>query len=74
MKIPVFRKIRRENKIWAATNIYEAGLSDCHIQLLEQFQVKANLVVPILLESKGTQAVELWGLFIAHQCSAPRQG
>ncbi|MHC5743703.1 MAG: PAS domain S-box protein [Nostoc sp.] len=63
----------RRGKIWAATSIYEAGLSDCHIQLLEQFQVKANLVVPILLESKGTQAVELWGLFIAHQCSAPRQ-
>ncbi|MBE9104305.1 PAS domain-containing protein, partial [Nostoc cf. edaphicum LEGE 07299] len=63
----------RQGKIWAATNIYEAGLSDCHIQLLEQFQVKANLVVPILLESKGTQAVELWGLFIAHQCSGPRQ-
>ncbi|MGV0102433.1 PAS domain S-box protein [Nostoc sp. DSM 114160] len=63
----------RRGKIWAATNIYEASLSDCHIQLLEQFQVKANLVVPILLESKETQAVELWGLFIAHQCSAPRQ-
>ncbi|MEH2332662.1 PAS domain S-box protein [Nostoc sp.] len=63
----------RRGKIWAATNIYEAGLSDCHIQLLQQFQVKANLVVPILLESKGTQAVELWGLFITHQCSAPRQ-
>ncbi|MFN6480396.1 PAS domain S-box protein [Nostoc sp. DedQUE07] len=63
----------RRGKIWAATNIYEAGLSDCHIQLLEQFQVKANLVVPILFESKETQTVELWGLFIAHQCSAPRQ-
>lgn len=63
----------RQGKIWAATNIYEAGLSDSHIQLLEQFQVKANLVVPILLENKETQAVELWGLFIVHQCSAPRQ-
>ncbi|MEH2171009.1 MAG: PAS domain-containing protein [Nostoc sp.] len=62
----------RQGKIWAATNIYEAGLSDSHIQLLEQFQVKANLVVPILLENKGTQALE-WGLFIVHQCSAPRQ-
>ncbi|MEH2183336.1 PAS domain S-box protein [Nostoc sp.] len=62
-----------QGKIWAATNIYEAGLSDSHIQLLEQFQVKANLVVPILLENKGTQALELWGLFIVHQCSAPRQ-
>ncbi|MEH2224568.1 PAS domain S-box protein [Nostoc sp.] len=63
----------RRGKIWAATNIYEAGLSDCHIQLLEQFQVKANLVVPILLENKESPAIELWGLFIAHQCSAPRQ-
>lgn len=63
----------RQGKIWAVTNIYEAGLSDSHIQLLEQFQVKANLVVPILLENKGTQALELWGLFIVHQCSAPRQ-
>ncbi|MHC0066234.1 PAS domain S-box protein [Nostoc sp. UIC 10890] len=63
----------RQGKIWAATNIYEAGLSDCCIQLLEQFQVKANLVIPILLESQKTPTVELWGLFIVHQCSAPRQ-
>ncbi|MBC1220595.1 PAS domain S-box protein, partial [Nostoc sp. UCD120] len=34
----------------AIANIYEAGLTDCHIRLLEQFEVKANLVVPILLE------------------------
>ncbi|MCC5598726.1 PAS domain S-box protein [Nostoc favosum] len=61
-----------QGKIWAATNIYEAGLSDRHIQLLEQFQIKANLVVPILLDNQGTSAVE-WGLFIVHQCSAPRQ-
>ncbi|WP_375515636.1 GAF domain-containing protein [uncultured Nostoc sp.] len=50
-----------QGKIWASTNIYEAGLSDRHIQVLEQFQVKANLVVPILLENQGTQAV-VWGL------------
>ncbi|AUB42733.1 DNA-binding response regulator, NarL/FixJ family, containings REC and HTH domains [Nostoc flagelliforme CCNUN1] len=61
-----------QGKIWAATNIYEAGLSDRHIQFLEQFQVKANLVVPILLENQETPAV-VWGLFIVHQCSAPRQ-
>ncbi|WP_228057991.1 PAS domain-containing protein [Nostoc sp. LEGE 12447] len=43
------------------------------MQLLEQFQVKANLIVPILVENIATSAVELWGLFIVHQCSAPRQ-
>ncbi|WP_392480799.1 PAS domain-containing protein [Nostoc sp. C110] len=63
----------RRGKIWTTTNIYEAGLSECHLQLLEQFQVKANLVVPILVENIATSAVELWGLFIVHQCSAPRQ-
>ncbi|WP_414569545.1 PAS domain S-box protein [Nostoc sp. CCY 9925] len=67
------REEYRQGKIWRSTNIYEAGLSDCHIQLLEQFQVKANLVVPIVLESQGTPDLELWGLFIVHQCSAPRQ-
>ena len=54
----------------AIANIYEAGLSDCYIRLLEQFEVKANLVVPILLEvgfqNPGSQ---VWGLLIAHQCS-----
>jgi PAS domain S-box-containing protein len=54
----------------AIANIYEAGLTDCHIRLLEGFQVKANLVVPILLEV-GSQdpGSDLWGLLIAHQCS-----
>jgi PAS domain S-box-containing protein len=57
----------------AIANIYEAGLTDCHINLLEQFQVKANLVVPILLEmGEGDSNSRLWGLLVAHQCSATR--
>jgi PAS domain S-box-containing protein len=57
----------RQGKTRAINNIYEAGLTDCHVKLLEQFEVKANLVVPILVRNR------LWGLLIAHQCSAPRQ-
>ncbi|ACC84291.1 PAS domain-containing sensor histidine kinase [Nostoc punctiforme] len=58
----------------AIANIYEAGLTDCHIRLLEQFEVKANLVVPILLEvSSQTPGSHLWGLLIAHQCSGFRE-
>ncbi|MBW4540620.1 MAG: response regulator [Myxacorys chilensis ATA2-1-KO14] len=38
----------------------------CLIEFVQQFQVKAKLVVPILIKS------ELWGLLIAHQCGAPR--
>jgi light-regulated signal transduction histidine kinase (bacteriophytochrome) len=48
-------------------NIYNAGLSDCHIDILAQFQVKANLVVPLL------QGTNLWGLLCIHQCDGPRQ-
>ncbi|WP_414512115.1 PAS domain S-box protein [Nostoc sp. PCC 9305] len=58
----------------AIANIYEAGLTDCHIRLLEQFEVKANLVVPILLEvSSQNPGSHIWGLLIAHQCSSFRE-
>jgi PAS domain S-box-containing protein len=59
----------RKGKIFVANDIYNENLTECHIHLLERFQVRANLVVPILLN--GTNA--LWGLLIVHQCSAPRQ-
>jgi methyl-accepting chemotaxis protein PixJ len=56
----------REGRVRAIDNIYEANLGECHIGLLERFGVKANLVAPIIKDS------QLFGLFIAHQCSAPR--
>ncbi|WP_242062985.1 histidine kinase dimerization/phosphoacceptor domain -containing protein [Nostoc sp. FACHB-145] len=53
----------------AIPNIYEAGLTPCHIKLLERFDVKANLIVPILLEvGEDNPSSRLWGLLIAHQC------
>ena len=37
---------------------------------MEDFQVKANVVVPILLSpSPSKENSSLWGLLIAHQCS-----
>ncbi|WP_096595425.1 PAS domain S-box protein [Calothrix sp. NIES-2098] len=58
----------------AIANIYEAGLTQCHINLLEQFEVKANLVVPILLQvSEENPSSGLWGLLVAHQCSHTRE-
>ncbi|MEH2178542.1 GAF domain-containing protein [Nostoc sp.] len=56
----------QSGRIVATNNIYEAGLADCHINLLESFAVKANLVAPILKDE------QLFGLLIAHQCSRPR--
>jgi len=57
----------KKGRVQALTNIYEAGLTQCHIAQLEAFAVKANLVAPILLNNN------LYGLLIAHQCSNPRQ-
>jgi PAS domain S-box-containing protein len=70
----------RQGKILATQDIQTANFSHCHIQLLERFQVKANLVVPILLPeanqhsdvNAGGSSSLLWGLLIVHQCSASR--
>ncbi|NEP50908.1 MAG: GAF domain-containing protein, partial [Moorea sp. SIO3C2] len=56
-----------EGRVQAVADVYNGGLSDCHIELLAQFQVRANLVVPLL------QGLQLWGLLCIHQCSKPRQ-
>jgi methyl-accepting chemotaxis protein PixJ len=53
-------------RVQATANIYEAGLSDCYLGQLEPFEVKANLVAPILAYNR------LHGLLVTHQCSAPR--
>ncbi len=54
----------------AIDSIYESGLSECHIKLLEEFQVQANAIVPILLSpAPSKENSSLWGLLIAHQCS-----
>jgi methyl-accepting chemotaxis protein PixJ len=57
----------QQGHITAFADIYKSGLSDCHIQMLEQLQVRANLVVPITIDDR------LFGLLIGHQCQAPRQ-
>lgn len=64
----------RQGETMAIDNVYEAGFSECHLSLLEEFQVKANAIVPILVAPSTSEAVSssLWGLLIAHQCSQPR--
>lgn len=55
-----------QGKIQAVADIYQANLSKCHINILEQFQVRADLVVPL---QKGDY---LWGFLCIHQCTTPR--
>ncbi|RUT06199.1 hypothetical protein DSM106972_034050 [Dulcicalothrix desertica PCC 7102] len=56
----------KQGFVAAKSDIYTANIDFCHLELLANFQVRANLVVPIL------QADNLWGLLIAHHCTAPR--
>ena len=55
-----------QGRVGAIADIETADIQLCHKQLLQQFGVKANLVVPILMREN------CWGLLIAHQCSSPR--
>ncbi|WP_341524701.1 GAF domain-containing protein [Nostoc sp. UHCC 0302] len=56
----------QQGRMQAVADIYEAGLSDCHIEILSKFQVRANLIVPLLRKK------DLWGLLCIHQCSEAR--
>jgi PAS domain S-box-containing protein len=56
----------RQGRVMAKSDIYDGNLTPCHVEFLAQFQVRANLVVPILRDD------QLWGLLIAHHCAAVR--
>ena len=54
-------------RVQATADTFNANLSECHLQQLAPLKVRANLVVPVLVEKK------LLALLIAHQCGEPRQ-
>lgn len=80
-----------QGRVVAIPNVRDpaAGLADCLVEFVEQFGIRAKLIVPILQSPRlasspglaagsslgqGTDAPpSLWGLLIAHQCNAPRQ-
>ncbi len=47
-------------------DIYQAGFTPCYIELLERFQARAYLIVPIFCGS------QIWGLLASYQNSMPR--
>jgi len=59
------RYAKGENHI--VNDIYQIGLTPCHIEILEQFEAKAYIIVPVFLGEK------LWGLLAAYQNSATRE-
>ena len=56
----------RQGRISAISDIYQHDFQECYVKILEQFQVRANIVAPLV------KAGELWGLLCIHQCDKPR--
>ncbi|TFI54236.1 GAF domain-containing protein [Mastigocladus laminosus UU774] len=48
-------------------DVYKAGLSQCHVDILEQFEAKAYMIAPVFSGEK------LWGLLAAYQNSGVRK-
>ncbi|MDX1976080.1 MAG: GAF domain-containing protein, partial [Pseudanabaenaceae cyanobacterium bins.68] len=57
----------RDGHVSRITDVEALPLDPCYRAILQRFQVRANLVVPLL------QQQQLWGLLCVHQCAAPRQ-
>ena len=75
-----YRELYAAGRVIAITDIRspDQGLAECLVEFMDEWMVKAKLVVPILQNLKsnseeGEVSNQLWGLLIAHQCQATRQ-
>jgi GAF domain-containing protein len=57
----------RHGRVNIISDIHNSGLTDCHVAILAQFQIRAQIVIPLM---KGDV---LWGLLCIHQCVEPRK-
>lgn len=56
----------QKGRMQVIADIDTAGLQECHQRILKTFQIKAQIITPLI---KGEQ---LWGLLCVHQCKQPR--
>ncbi|KGF72050.1 hypothetical protein DO97_13625 [Neosynechococcus sphagnicola sy1] len=57
----------QQGQTTSISNVPRGNLAPCDAQLLERFQVQANLVAPIFHQRS------LWGLLIVHHCRSPHE-
>ncbi|MDZ8050560.1 MAG: ATP-binding protein [Aulosira sp. ZfuVER01] len=69
-----YQKLYAQGRVRAIANVHDpaAGLADCLVEFVDQFQIKAKLIVPIVQNLNANSQNQLWGLLIAHQCSKYR--
>ena len=66
--IPQYLEKYLNGQVIAVNEVEKAYSSSyCLINFLQQYQIAAKLIAPILVQGK------VWGLLIAHQCFHPRQ-
>jgi two-component system, OmpR family, sensor histidine kinase VicK len=78
---PEYQQRYARGRVRAVADVRDptAEVADCLVEFVEQFGVKAKLIVPILhslsVHPPRSHPPEnaLWGLLIAHQCDCPRQ-
>ena len=62
-----YAELYQAGRIRAIPDVALESIADCHKEFLKGLQVRANLVAPILTETR------LWGLLVAHHCRTPKQ-
>ena len=73
-----YRQLYSQGRVRAISDVRsaDANLAECLIEFMDEWQIKAKLIVPILQNSQAQKEVNgdrLWGLLIAHQCQATRE-
>jgi two-component system, OmpR family, sensor histidine kinase VicK len=76
-----YQQLYAHGRVRAVADVHDpqAEVATCLIEFVEQFGVKAKLIVPILHSlsvhppRSTPPTTMIWGLLIAHQCDRPRQ-
>jgi PAS domain S-box-containing protein len=68
-----YQELYSQGRLRAIEDVHSAAanLADCLIEFVDEWQVRAKLVVPIV--QNRPYPAKLWGLLIAHQCRETRQ-
>ncbi len=76
-----YQQLYAKGRVRAISDVSDptAEVADCLVEFVEQFGVKAKLIVPILHSlsvhppRSNPPKNAIWGLLIAHQCDRPRK-
>lgn len=76
-----YQQLYAQGRVRAIADVHDpdVGLADCLIEFIDQFDIKAKLIVPIVQnlnshqQSEAKSENQLWGLLIAHHCDRPRR-